>query len=231
MNAFAATATGTKKTATVNGFTYSYWSKVETSSLQTTAFGVISSANTVPTGYMGIESRLYSSAGSLISAGEIEYNPAPYAGMTIGSAITTKSGTYYSKAKMQFYNGDGYNGYISNASPNVTRSFAPMPMIPEKAYEVNENGSTYGSDYYAESIEDSPDLIKVLGDNGIEGYVYSKDINVKLDTLSEVLNYINSEDQSNKTIPVYEEDGITVVDTFEITKNEGHIEFLQVSEN
>ncbi|WP_349662165.1 hypothetical protein [Lysinibacillus zambalensis] len=100
-----------------------------------------------------------------------------------------------------------------NASPRIQRSL--VPMAPEKTYEINENGLTYGSDFYAESLEDSPDLVRVIGKNGVEGYVYSKDINLELNTLDEVLDYINS-GQPEFIVPVYAEDGIEVLDTFEI---------------
>lgn len=231
MNAFAASASSTKKSVTINGVSYSYWSTVETNSLQTTGFGVIStvSGNNVPTGYMGVESNLYNSAGTSVDGGAFYYNSIPAAGIKDGSAITNKSGTYYSKARMQFYNGNGYSTYTSYASPNVQFSLASIPVIPDKAYEVNENGLSYGSDFYSESQEDSPDLIRVIGKNGIEGYVYSKNINLNFNNLSEVLDHINT-GQSNYTIPVYKVDGTTVVDTFEITRNEGNIEYIQASE-
>ena len=152
-------------------------------------------------------------SGTLVKSSGWQYNDTALAGRSLNSGSTSTKGTYYAQSQVSFYNGNGYNTYTSNASPRIQRS--SVPMITEKPYEVNEYGLTYGSGFYAESLEDYPDLIQVIGKNGVEGYVYSKDINLELNTLDEVLDYINS-GQSDYTVPVYTEDGITIVDTFEI---------------
>lgn len=214
ISAFATVATGTTKNVTVNGYSYTYFSRVENMSTQLNAFGIINSNVTVPTGYMAIEPRLYEATSSrLVEAGAWYYNQSPIAGMAIGNTSTTASGTFYAHSRMLFYNGNSYDAYTSYASPRVQRSSSRN--ISKESFEVNEMGLTYGSDMYSTSIEDSPDLISAIGVNGIEGYIYAKDLNPKLNTLAEVLDYIDSGVQ-DYTVLVYDEDGITVVDTFEV---------------
>lgn len=213
-SAFAASAVSSKKTVTVFGKSYTYYSSVYNNSSSTWAYGTVdSNSGNVPTGYFGIVSRLYNSSGTLVKSSGWVYNDTSLAGMSMTSGSYSEKGTYYSQARMQFYNGNGYNSYTSNASPRIQRS--SVPIIPKKLYEVNENGLTYGSGFYAESLDDSPDLIQAIGINGVEGYVYSKDINLELNNLDEVIDYINT-GQPDYTVPVYTEDGVTVVDTFEI---------------
>lgn len=43
-------------------------------------------------------------------------------------------------------------------------------------YPVNENGDTYGTAKDLVYLEDFPKLLRVLGDHGIEGYVYLDDV-------------------------------------------------------
>ena len=85
-------------------------------------------------------------------------------------------------------------------------------------YEVNDIGLTYGSDYYADE-EESPDLVQVIGLNGEEGYVYSKDLESDINSLEEAIEYARAEHYDYE-IPVYESDGKTVIDSFKITFSE-----------
>lgn len=65
--------------------------------------------------------------------------------MVVDIISIVSSGTYYAKSEMQFYNGNRYNSYTSNATPNLQRSL--VNIIPNNSYEVNENILTYGSDF------------------------------------------------------------------------------------
>ncbi|MGY3190283.1 hypothetical protein [Lysinibacillus sp. TE18511] len=68
-------------------------------------------------------------------------------GSVVTSAVDTikivTKGTYYAQSQIQFYNGNGYTTYTSNATPNIQNFSAHI--IPNKTYEVNENGLTHGS--------------------------------------------------------------------------------------
>ncbi|MEK8199660.1 hypothetical protein [Lysinibacillus sp. FSL M8-0134] len=216
-NAFAASANSPEKTVTVYGWSYTYYSGVHNDSKGTWARGVVNMQSYLPVGYVGINAKLYDNTGRLMTSSNWVYNNTSgnIGTMAVDTIkiVSSGSGTYYAKSEMQFYNGNGYNSYTSNATPYLQRSL--VNIIPNKSYEVNENNLTYGSNFYAKSIEDSPDLILAVGKNGVEGYVYSKDINLELNTLGEVLAYINA-GQPNNTVPVYAKDGITIIDTFEL---------------
>ena len=89
---------------------------------------------------------------------------------------------------------------------------SPIEAPPEEEvvthFKINERGQTYGS---AEDVEvfsftgdtplsdNLPDLVRVRGNNGNDGYVYSEDL---------------LRGGAGRKLPVFEEDGITVIDTF-----------------
>ncbi|EEO34193.2 hypothetical protein MBAG_03145 [Coprobacillus sp. D7] len=207
---FAADADGSVKYVTVYGHRYSYNSSVYNDSTETWGYGRTSetNSNNVPTGYMGINARLYKSSGTLVKSSGWKYNTKPLGGLSVNSGSTTTKGTYYAKSQMQFYNGNGYNTYTSNATPNIQRA-----AIHTENYKINKYGLTYGSDYFAKDKNDSPDLIRVLGQNDIEGYVYSNELNKEPKNINEVKNYMN-EVKLGYTIPVYDENGENVIDSF-----------------
>lgn len=212
---YAASAYSNESTATVNGYSYTYYSSVHNDANSTWGYGSASSnSGNVPTGYIGINARLYNSSGTLVKSSSWTYSDRVLSGLSVPSGSYTTKGTYYAKSQVQFYNGNGYTTYTCNATPNITRVMAAVPQ--EEPYEVNDSGLTYGSNYFSESIDDNPDLIRVIGINGVEGYIYSEDISWEPNSLDEVLDHIGSGEAESYTVPVYEEDGITVVDTFEI---------------
>ena len=165
-----------------------------------------------PTGYYGVNARLYNSSGTLVKSSGWHYNDNSAGGTTFGSGQYYRNGTFYAKSQMKFYNGNGYNTYTSNSSPMISRNQMNMKE------RINAQGTTYGSDFYAQSEDEAPDLVRVLGKNGVEGYVYAYDLYNEPTNLSEVKDYIKTQ---NKTysIPVYDENGMTVIDEFEITNN------------
>lgn len=214
LNVFADSTQCLEKNVTVCGYTYCYYCGVGTENGSIRAYATVISPTKVnyPTGYYGINARLYNESGTLISGDNWIYNPDSYTyGRTVYSNSTSTSGTYYSKAQMKFYNGNGYNTYTCNTSPYMQRDIG----VPMEEYKINENGQTYGSDFYAETIDEMPDLIRVLGINNREGYVYRTDLHWEPENLEDVLEYISLGNIS-RSIPVYLEDGITVIDSFEI---------------
>ena len=200
-------------TNTALGITYRFNSSVYNNSSSTWGYTGVTSQQRYGVGYVGINARLYNSAGTLVKSSGWKYNSEPLYGHDENSGSTTVRGTYYSKGQVNLYNGNGYTTYTSNASPNISRS---VSGIVNKDFEINALGLTYGSDYYSTSTEDTPDLIRVLGINNIEGYVYAADLENNLNTLDEVIQFINSE-PSDYTIPVYDENGQNVIDQFLIT--------------
>ena len=102
-------------------------------------------------------------------------------------------------------------------------------------YQTNENGVTYG--YYNPMIspekQANPQMIGAIGIDGVEGYVYESDLNGdQPKTPEEAVKYMeNLESQISRAkengqeylryIPLYAEDGITVIGEFGISYPEG----------
>ncbi|MGL5714653.1 MAG: hypothetical protein ACRCX2_16655 [Paraclostridium sp.] len=89
-------------------------------------------------------------------------------------------------------------------------------------FKINNNGETYGT--YIETGNGSeinePDLMAVVGENNVEGYVKKTDFYDKKynpETLEEVKEYMKlKEKEPYRMVPIYEEDGITVIGEFKI---------------
>lgn len=85
-------------------------------------------------------------------------------------------------------------------------------------YQINKNDQTYGTAPDSVYPEDYPDLISVIGDNGIQGYIYKEDFFGDIAMSPEEAEKI-AEAQHNgtyepRTVNVYASDGKTVIDTF-----------------
>lgn len=86
------------------------------------------------------------------------------------------------------------------------------------SYQLNRNNETYGSGLFASSDQSLPDLMLAVGDSGITGYVRTSDLQKEDDSLSDVLaeTAARTADVSSYTIPVYKEDGITIIDSYTV---------------
>ena len=168
-----------------------------------------------PSGYVGMNIRLYNTSGTLVKSSGWIYDEGGAYSWSQPSAGTTKKGTYYSKGQVKLYNGNGYTTYTCNSSPNMTYS-----SIGNLEYEENVNGLTFGSDYYAQTSAECPDLVRVIGVNGNEGYVYNYELESNVNTPAQAIEYAES-CPLVKTINVYAENGQTVIDTFELSYEKG----------
>lgn len=96
------------------------------------------------------------------------------------------------------------------------------------SYETNSRGLTFGSSLEAAIPEDEPDLILAIATSGEEGYVLKTDLD-EADG-SNALSEFSSPQDANAwqtlqrhapvTIPVYSQDGITVIGEFEVSVSE-----------
>ena len=113
---------------------------------------------------------------------------------------------------------------LSLGIPAVSAIINPVPV-----FERNQNGQTYGTmDGIGPESPTMPDLIAVLGIKGKVGYVYVKDMDLEQPkTPDEAIEYnkrietmakeaIESGEEFLWTIPVYDADGKTVIDSFGI---------------
>lgn len=96
-------------------------------------------------------------------------------------------------------------------------------MTPDiaKDYKINSNGKTYGSGSAALYVEDMPDLMRVIGDNGKEGYVYTSEVIGDPPASPEEAIRIQEENEAKGYTPtevlnVYDSEGNNVIDTFTI---------------
>lgn len=93
------------------------------------------------------------------------------------------------------------------------------------AYPVNENGDTFGSAAAVSDPSNEPDLIRVLATNGKEGYAKKADLDAGAasnpeEAREQAANAATAEDRS---VPVYANDGETVIGEFVIQAPEGSI--------
>lgn len=177
---FAADAQGPTTYATVYGYSYHHYSSVISDTSGAWSFVHPGCSVNAPTGYMGGYPRLYNSNGSLVREGDWTYNDQASSGMGLSTGKHYASGTFKGWGKVRYYNGRGYSEYTTTETPYVqVRSLQEAPLSPLYAeYQINENGQTYGSDYFAEYKGGTPDLILAIGNNGIEGYVKNTDLNL-----------------------------------------------------
>ena len=93
-------------------------------------------------------------------------------------------------------------------------------------YNVNQNGETYGKEQDA-LVYDPPDLIAAIGDNGVSGYIRRTEADGEMPSSPEEALRLQEEraNQPPRVIPLYAEDGITVLDTFTIGKGQKTITF------
>lgn len=86
------------------------------------------------------------------------------------------------------------------------------PLSPPVSDADSKNTAMNGSSY-AQTYEDTSDLIAAIGDNGVIGYIRRSEAEeAEEEDLSPNGDKIT--DQLSHTISLYDKDGITVLDTF-----------------
>lgn len=207
-----------RKSITVYGYSYEYWSGIYTINSQYVTYSSYARAvNGTLAGYIGQRPRLYTADGTLIEAADWNYNAKDYSGSTSWQYPWiyhngVKGTYYYSRGHVKFYNGNGYTtAYSANATPNIVASLSARNV------DVNEKGEVFGSELFLSDMGVEPDLIKAVGNEGKVGYVKSDDLNYGDDvsTPDEALNFVAAQNPT-RTIPVYMSDGETVIDLFTV---------------
>ena len=79
-------------------------------------------------------------------------------------------------------------------------------------FPENSRGLTYGSDAEAENLKESPDLVAVVGDNGVGGFVYEEDLAGPEPSSPE--EAATAQGEAPRVLTVYDVSGTKVVDTF-----------------
>ncbi len=95
-------------------------------------------------------------------------------------------------------------------------------MKPAHVFPKNEQGQTYGFDIDASSPENRPDLIAAEAVDGTRGYVKRTDVEGPLPKTPEEAVAITKKNMAKgeKKIPLYAEDGTTIVGWFTVGKGE-----------
>ncbi|MDQ0208616.1 peptidase M56 BlaR1 [Alkalicoccobacillus murimartini] len=91
-------------------------------------------------------------------------------------------------------------------------------------YSINDSGKTYGSALFVETAEEEPDLISAIGLDGTEGYVKKTDLDRvtgEADSPKTPEEALKKQEERERNqdiqIPLYEEDGETIIGEFEIS--------------
>lgn len=95
--------------------------------------------------------------------------------------------------------------------------FEDCPQHPDgPPYPVNDNGMTYGSGAGIDEDDPGPDLIAAYGTNGRCGFIRSADRDPGPQTLADVRAHLADPDPDGYDIPLYQQDGVTVIGVFHI---------------
>ena len=104
-----------------------------------------------------------------------------------------------------------------------------VKSLGDEGYAVNTAGQTYGSALSARSHKERPDLISAVGSHGTVGYVYSSDLDAgepitpsealaQQTRIEELIEGCDGEEIIVfRTIPLYDVDGITILDEYNIS--------------
>jgi hypothetical protein len=103
-----------------------------------------------------------------------------------------------------------------------TNNFKDLFTAPAPHYPQNASGQTYGSlgDVTVPGTE--PDLVKAMGVDGTVGYVRCSDI-IDYSPITVEEAVAQQGEQVTKRIPLYKEDGKTVIGEFELGSGDGEI--------
>lgn len=156
-------------------------------------------------GRMGSLARLYLN-GSLVKSTGVIYNDGGAQSIIASTPTNSTRGNYKAGGTSYIYNPStgSYSAHTLINSPAQTFSDSEVEIIR------NENGEIYGSEYELLLYGIQPDLVSAIGVDGTEGYVKEADINAVPQTLEEALEYTPTAYE----VPLYEEDGETVIGTF-----------------
>ncbi|WP_298867416.1 hypothetical protein [Microbacterium sp.] len=125
-------------------------------------------------------------------------------------------------------------GFIvsSALSPQARSSDEPSTSAVAQRYSTNANGQTYGSAGQATSPGEEPELISVIAQNGVEGFVRKSELEAADGTTAmesftspeDAVRWQENEGASDRTIPVYAVDGTTVVGDFLIIGHDTQVQ-------
>jgi hypothetical protein len=109
----------------------------------------------------------------------------------------------------------------------VDEAGPPGGGAPERKYSTTEDGRTYGTLPTEGPVirAEMPGLIRVVGENGVEGYASADELFGEDDIYLQPEEIERQQASAPKveTVNVYAEDGVTVVDTFDVGAGEHEV--------
>lgn len=120
--------------------------------------------------------------------------------------------------------GLGAGASMAAASGGTASSNLSSQTKPAPEYSRNANGNTYGFVKDSLSPETEPDLIAALTTDGKRGYVSKAELDVANGTTAsrefkspeDAVKWMETEGRADRSIPVYESDGKTVIGEFTV---------------
>ena len=185
----------------------------------------VTGTNVAP-GDIGVRARLFKS-GALCEAINYQYNFDPTPQLSLGTTATCGSGSYNSHGFVAVWNGtNSYTEYVTFPS-NPLNYTAPAARSAPANIEVksgtNARGQSFGSGETSDPKAQLPDLIAAIGTNGTVGYIRSAELGGPAANPAAVsaLPTATVDGQkvyssASKSVPLYSEDGVTQVGTFEL---------------
>lgn len=106
-----------------------------------------------------------------------------------------------------------------NSNPTKDEIIIPsIDSVISNGYPKNSRGQTYGPNIGLENPKntfETPDLLLAENKDGIVGYIKSEDLNQTPQTIEEALEL--TKNPSTIELPMYLQDGVTVVGTFSLS--------------
>ncbi len=213
---------GSYSKRTVGSYSYNDRAAVNTDTVAGWAYTDIYTTGfvSVPTGYMGAAAQLFNASnGGLCQSSVVYYNTSSTSTLSVGSGRYIGPSSFYSMGIARYYNGSSYNNYLTTATSTVylVSGLTATLSVPAPQLEENDEGLTLGSAYVAEVTGNMPDLVSVVTTDGQLGYAYAQDLQFDTPANPQEALALNTEAALNPSIPVYAQDGTTIIGTFQFT--------------
>lgn len=109
-------------------------------------------------------------------------------------------------------------GALSNGDQVVIQQLPGTGSGTTSSWPTNANGQTFGSLLNSTSSATDPDLVQVIATNGETGYVYSSQLNPAAPSSPAAALAQQAASTSARYIPVYAQNGTTVIGQFEVSE-------------
>jgi len=218
VTALAASANGRTKTTQLGSRTYSGYNNIVINGNDVVAGTSVNCNVSCTAGQLTVKPIIQNASGSVMRSVTVS-NTSTTSGLyaTTGSGqFTPDAGTYYSGGHPCVYNdASGNNSWLTYyASPSLTVGSRSLSEVNLAASGINEKGQSYGTINHMTDSKNYPDLIRAVGIDGTEGYVYANELFL-YDSM--MVSEKSAEFMSNKEyiqgrlINLYATDGVTIV--------------------